>query len=318
VRPPLRSRLPIALFTALALAITGAGCGEDEGSGESSGDAKALLERAFTKQVKSGELDFDLTADIEGGGDRLEEPLALRLKGPFEWGGAKRLPRFDWDVSFKGVRLDMKGGLIATADNAFVELQGQAYELGTRTFTSLAREYAALQPGGRPQSLGAFGVDPTSWLKDPQIDSEGESIGGEPTRKITGSVDVRKAVRDIVGLTRSPRLRKQLQRRGQPAPELSTPKDEDLDELEDAVEEFDIEVNVDRDDVVRRLFTEFDFDVPGEEDGDDVKGGKVSLSYVLTRVNTTPVIRAPQNPKPLAQLLDGFGLGGLGSGLGRR
>jgi hypothetical protein len=32
-------------------------------------------------------------------------------------------------------------------------------------------------------------------------------------------------------------------------------------------------------------------------------------------VNTDPVIRAPQNPRPLQELLDGFGLGGLGGGL---
>ena len=75
-------------------------------------------------------------------------------------------------------------------------------------------------------------------------------------------------------------------------------------------------MNVDRNDVVRRFFTEFDFDVPDQRDGDDLKGGRVSLSYVLTRVNTEPVIRAPRNPRPLRQLLEGFGLGALGGGLG--
>jgi hypothetical protein len=75
---------------------------------------------------------------------------------------------------------------------------------------------------------------------------------------------------------------------------------------------------VDRNDTVRRFFTEVHFDLPGEQDGDELKGGRVSLGYVLRKVNTNPVIRAPQNPRPLRELLGGFGLGALGGGLDRR
>ena len=315
MRASLRSRVPLALVAALSLAVAGVGCGGDGGGGDS-GDAKALLERAFSKQVRSGDLKLDVKADLEGGGERLEKPITLRLSGPYDFSeGRKRPPRLDWDVAFKGAGLNVKGGLIATADNAFVELQGQAYEVGTEAFSSLARQYTSFQPG-RPQSVGALGLDPASWLEDPQLDEDGESIGGDATRKVTGSVDVRRVARDIVDLTRSPRLRRQLERQGQPVPEIPKPSKKDLDEIEQAIDKFEVEVNVDRNDVVRRFFTEFDFDVPEQKDGDDLKGGRVSLSYVLTEVNTEPVIRAPRNAKPLRQLLEGFGLGGLGGGLG--
>lgn len=307
-------RLATALVAAVSLAVTGLACGGDDGGGGDSGEAKALLERAFEKQVDSGDLKIDVKADLESSEDRLDKPIALRLDGPYESAGRTKPPRLDWDIAFKGLGLDVKGGLIATADNAYAELQGQAYEVGTETFSSLARQYAGLQPD-RPQKLGTLGVDPTSWLKDPEIDEDGGSIGGDATRKITGSVDVRKVTEDIVDLVRSPRLRRQLERQGQPTPKVSPPSEEELDELENAVEEFDIEVNVDENDVVRRFFTEFRFDVPDDKEK-DLRGGKVSLSYVLRKVNTDQVIRAPQNPKPLGELLQGFGLGSLGGGGG--
>ena len=316
MRPFLRARFVAAVIAALSLAAAGVGCGGDD-DGDSR-EAKALLAKAFEKEVKSGDLQLDVKADLEGGGARFEKPITMRLRGPYETGDRDRLPRLDWDVALKGAGLNLKGGLIATAGNGFVVFQGQAYELGTEMFASLARQYAAGAQPGRPKGLGAFGVDPSAWLEDPQIDDDGQSIGGDPTRKITGSVDVRKAARDIVDLTRSPRLRRQLERRGQPPPKLPKPTDEDLDKIEDAIEQFDIEINVDRNDVVRRFFTEIDFDAPGEQDGDEVKGGRVSLSYLLTKVNTNPVIRAPQNPRPLRELLGGFGLGALGGGLDRR
>lgn len=316
MRPRFSPRLPIAVLATLSLAAAGLGCGGDDGGDP--GEAKALLARAFAKEVKSGELQLDAKADLEGGDDRLDKPITVKLRGPYETGGRQRLPRLDWDVALEGAGLDLRGGLIATADNGFVVLRGQAYELGAEAFSSLARQYGVGARPGRPKGLGAFGVDPSSWLEEPEIDDDGESIGGEPTRKITGSVDVRRAARDIVELTRSPQLRRQLERRGQPPPKLPRPTDEDLDEIEEAIEQFDIEINVDGNDIVRRFFTEIDFDVPGEQDGDEVKGGSVSLTYVLTKVNTNPVIRAPQDPRPLRELLGGFGLGGLGGGLDRR
>ena len=315
MRPRVSPYLPLAWIAAMSLLAAGLGCGGDEGG--DSREAKALLERAFAKQVKSGDLELDLKADLEGGGEKLEKPITAKLSGPYEMRGRDRLPRLDWDVALKGAGLNLKGGLIATGDNGFVQLQGQAYELGSETFAALARQYAASVEPGRPRGLGAFGVDPSSWLEDPEID-EGESIGGDPTRKVTGSVDVRKAARDIVDLTRSPRLRRQLERRGQLPPRLPQPTDEELDEIEGAIEQFDIEINVDRNDIVRRFFAEVDFDAPGEQDGDEVRGGRASVSYVLTKVNTNPVIRAPRNPKPLRELLGGFGLGALGGGLDRR
>jgi hypothetical protein len=299
----------VALVAALALAIAAGACGDDDGGGGSSGEAKALLERGFKTPVKTGELELDVKADFDGGGDRLDDPIALKVEGPFEWGGAKKLPRFDWDVAFEGADLKLKGGLIATSDNAYVELQGKAYEVGREAFGAIVRQYSVAQPG-RPQGLGAFGIDPSAWLEDPEVE-DGDSIGGDATRKVSGSVDVRKAVLDIVQLANSPRLRRQLERQRAPTPSLPKPSDEDLDELEDAIEEFDIEVNVDENDVVRRVFTEIDFDVPGDESGDDLKGGRISLNYVVTKVGGKPVIRTPLTPQPLQQLLDGFGLGGL-------
>jgi hypothetical protein len=73
-----------------------------------------------------------------------------------------------------------------------------------------------------------------------------------------------------------------------------------------------VEVNVDENEVLRRFFTEVDFDADNGNDGKDLKG-KFSFTYVLREVGGNPVIRAPANPRPLEELLGGLGLGSPGA-----
>ncbi len=96
---------------------------------------------------------------------------------------------------------------------------------------------------------------------------------------------------------------------------MPEPTNADLKEIEDAIEGADVELAVDENDVLRRFMTDIRFDVPRDGGDEDVKG-KLRLTYVLRKVGTDRVIRAPSNPRPLSELLGGFGLGGLGSGPG--
>jgi len=295
------------------MTVVSAGCGSDAreaGSAESSADARALLERAVHKQksVDSGDIALELKADVKGIAG-LQGPLALRLAGPFKSNGAKKLPSLDWDVGFSGAGQRLSGGLIATEDDAFLRFQGRSYGLGKDAFASIARRLELT----RPDRPGQIGLDPVSWLENAKVDDRGDPVGGEDTRKITGSVDVHKAIGDLVDLLESPALRKKLKEQGGTAvPELRRPADKDLKEIEDAVKAVDVELNVDRNDVLRRFFTRIVFKFP--RDGDDV-GGSLSLTYVLRKVGTNPVIRAPSGARPLSELSGGLGLGGLGYGL---
>ena len=312
----LRRRAPATLLAVLAVAFGSAGCGSDRGdagSAGSSAEATAVLERALEKQktVDSGDLALELKADLDGIG-LIPGPLDLRFQGPFKSSGENKLPNLDWDVDFTGAGQRLAGGLIATDDNAFLRFRGRSYEVGRDAFAKLARQLERAHPDRR-DGPGWLGVHPVTWLENPKVE-DGGPVGGEATRKVTGSVDVHKAIRDVVDLIDSPALRKKLEREGATASELHKPTDKDLKEIEDAIKHVDVELNVDRDDVLRRFLARIDFRTRDDGDGQEVKG-RLSLSYVLRKVGGNPVIRAPSNARPLKELLGGFGLPGLGSGL---
>lgn len=299
------SRL-LALLATLVLAL--AGCGGDDGGGEGSKDARALLEKAFDKQVDSADLRLDLKADLEGL-DQLKGPISLSIEGPFKSNGPKELPNLDWDVKVGGLPQDIDAGLSVTGDNAYVEFRGQSYEVGKQLFSQLKRSFAQQQrQSGGQQSLRQFGIDPAKWLDDPKVE-DGEDVGGDSTRKVSGDVDVKQVVKDVLEALRSPALRRQLESQGQTVPQIPEVGDDTIDEVADSIKELRFEVNVDGNDIARRLFAEAEFDVPEDADAGPLEGGKVSFSYVLEKVGIDPDIKAPSNPQPLGALLRQFGLG---------
>jgi hypothetical protein len=102
-------------------------------------------------------------------------------------------------------------------------------------------------------------------------------------------------------------VRKRLESQGAGGANLPEPTDKDLDEIEDAVQDIDVEINVDEQEILRRFFVEVDFDSDDGGDGKDLKG-KFSFTYVLREVGGNPAIRAPRNARPLGELLRGLGL----------
>lgn len=304
-----RMRWPLLLtiIAILALAAVGAGCG----GGGSSDDAEALLNKAFATEVDSADLKIDVKADLEGV-DQLNGPLSLTIEGPYKSQGKKKLPLFDWDINVQGAGQSFAGGLVVTADNAFVEFQGANYEVGTELFQRFASQIEQ-QPTQGPQNLKALGVDPASWLNEPEV-KDGDDIGGDSTQVVTGDVDVERVVKDFFDLVQSPAVRQQLEAQGQAAPEIQKPSEEQLDKVKDAIENLRFEANVDGDDVLRRVFLDAEFKVPEGADAGSLQGGKVSVEFVLNDVGNDPQIEAPEGARPLSELTQRFGLQGLGGG----
>jgi hypothetical protein len=209
---------------------------------------------------------------------------------------------------FAGQTID--AGIILSKDNAYVDFRGQSYEVGEQLFSQLRSSFKQQQDqaGGGQQSLKQFGIDPTDWLDHPKVE-KGEDIGGDSTQKISGDVDVKKVVEDVLGALRSPALRRQLESQGQAAPQVPEVDGKDIDKVADAIKELRFEVNVDKNGVARRLFAEADFDVPEGADAGPLEGGKVSFGFVLEKVGVDPEIKAPASPQPLGVLLRQFGLG---------
>ncbi len=236
-----------ALLALLALALL-AGCGGDDGDGESSQDARALLEKAFSKQVDSADLKLEVKADLEGL-DQLRGPVSLTMSGPFESRGENELPLLDWDVKAKFANQTIDAGLTVTEDNAYVELRGQAYEVGEQLFSQLERNFERRRrTGDQKQSLKQFGIDPVKWLDDPKVE-DGDDIGGDSTQRVSGDVDVKQVVEDVLGALRSPEVRRQLEQQGQTVPQVPEVSQDDVDKVSDAIKELRFEVDVDEDDV---------------------------------------------------------------------
>jgi hypothetical protein len=298
------------LFALLALLAVGllAGCGSDEksgggSSGDKSEDPTALLKKALSANVESGELKVKAAFEVKGS-PKVSGPVTATLEGPFKSRGKEQLPLLDWDVSLSGAGQNFSGGIVATEDNAFVKFRGQTYEVGKQLYEQFVRQQSQQAKSG-PQSFKDLGIDPSGWLEDPQV-ADGESIGGSATRKVTGQIDVEKMVDDVLKAADSPAVRKQLQSSGQSLPKVS---DADKQKLVDAVEKADLTVNVDDEDIARKVVLSAAFKVPEGVDADGASGGSFELSYELPKVGGDVDITAPSDAKPLSLLMQQLGLG---------
>ena len=296
----MRIRLRLALLAIAALLSVGLiACGDDDdgGGGAQTTDARTLLKKAFASPAESGDLRLKVSVDLDGGG--VEGPIGLTLTGPFESRGDASLPKADWDVSVNAGGLAFQGGIKLTDDNAYLEFQGDAYELGNliSKVPEDAREEGFLEN---------LGFDPASWLDDPKVE-DGQDIGGDSTRRVKGAVNVEKVVRDVLGALDSPELKRDLGPAGDliSPPELS---EEDFDKMREAVDQFDFEANVDEDDKLRRILMKAKFDVPSDAGVGDLQGGTITIDYVLEKVGGEVDVEAPSNPQPIGQLLQKFGI----------
>jgi hypothetical protein len=312
----------LAVLALLAAAAIGA-CGGDDGE-----DAQTVLDETFSndEQVTSGVLDLNIEATAEGsqGGS-----ANLSLSGPFQ--GAEddptALPQLDFTATASaegaGQSFSFDGALIVSEDNAFVEYQGETYELGKDLFNQFkqAAEQSAAQAeetqeaeGGSlsetiqascEQSVSQSGgdtsacdIDFSSWLTD--LESEGtEDIEGTETDHISGSLDVEQMFSDLTELSAA-------------TGEAQIPE-EQLDQASEVISDasFDLYSGVD-DRILRGLDFNLGIDpsaLPGAEAA-GVESADVSFSLRLSGVNEPQTIDAPTNARPIDELLGQFGLGG--------
>jgi hypothetical protein len=321
-----RPRL-VAALVALAVPALVAGCGGDSGSDE---DPQDVIEATFNndEQVTSGVLDFSIEASAGDQGD-----FSASLSGPFQGveGDPTAVPQLDLTASLSGTgagqSVDFEGGLVVTEDNAFVEYNGQAYEVGTDTFAQLKQQMeqqadqadtgsgdaATSFREGCEQAIEAQGGDPSAcdfdlsgWFTDLSNDGT-EDVGGASTTHVSGNVDVAQMITDFIGLAESV-----------PGAAGQIPQDQ-LDQVEQAVTDasFDVYSGED-DDLLRKLDANVSIDPSALDSAVPVPIDSVDLSFSveLSDVNEDQTIEAPSGAKPIDELLQQFGgLGGLG-GLG--
>ena len=297
---PLRAVLAAALLAAAAVVI--AACG-----GGSSQDAKQTIDDAFSHPIKSANVTLNLNAKVNGV-QQLQQPISVKLSGPYQSNGRGKLPSLNWQASFSGGGQSISGGLISTGDDAFVSFQGSNYEVGKAQVAQLNQQLSA--QAGQHKSLKDFGIDPKSWVTNAQTQGD-QTINGVDTTHVQAGVDVGKMLNDF---------NKVISEAGG-AMGTSTPSQlsqQQIDQVKQVVTnpKFDVYVGK-KDHTLRRLNVSIDFQIPQSKRSqfNGAQGGNVTFSLDFANVGQPQTIKPPANAKPLSELQGQFGgLGASGSG----
>jgi hypothetical protein len=293
----------------LLAAFVPAACGGEEDN-ES---VEELLDRAFSGEIRSA--DLRLEAEIEMTGV-LEEPIRIEAEGPFRTND-DMLPSADIElrIGSDGGGQTVTSGVLTTGDRAFVKFQDVYYEQPPARVREANEALRRNGEGGGTRSLGELGLDPRSWLAEAEEEGDAD-VAGVDTRHVSGSLDVESLMRNLNRFVErsGPALGDAA---GQaPPPRLS---EADIRELTEAVKDpsFDIYVGKE-DDIIRHIPGRVEFEIPKRSRAGlgGLDGGSIVFSVEFRDVNGDQEIEAPASARPLSDLIDSLGAGGLPGGLG--
>jgi hypothetical protein len=326
IRTRTRTLLAVcALSLPIPAAIAGCG-GGDSGSDE---DPQTVLDETFNNDTKVSSGDLTLSASVDADGSQGGQ-FEASLSGPFQGvaDDPTALPQLDWTAtasgSGAGQQIDFSGGLVVTDDNAYVEYKDQAYEVGADQFAQIKDQVAqqADTSGASPTSFAegckqaieqaggdasACDIDFESWLTN--LTNEGEAdVGGTSTTHIAGDADVTQILSDIGNIASSI-----------PSASQSGFDPSQLSLASGAVKDASIDVYSGTDDhVLRKLEANLTIDPAAlGAPSDQIGAITISFSVEIDGLNSDQTITAPDNAKPLSDLIgsSGLDLGALG-GLG--
>jgi hypothetical protein len=299
---PLRAVLALSALALLALV---AGCG---GGGGSSQDAKDTINKAFSHPIKSAVVNLQFSAKVNGVA-QLQQPVQLKLSGPFQSNGKSKLPSLNWQASVSGGGQSFSGGLISTGDNAYVSFQGTNYEVGKQQVAQINQQLGSQTQG---KTLKDFGIDPQNWVTNEETKGD-ENVNGVNTTHVQAGLDVAKMLTD---------LNKTINQAGSAVGGTSTQQltPQQIDQIKKIVQnpKFDVYVGKD-DDTLRRLNVNVDFSIPDNQKSqfNGATGGSITFSLDFSKVGEQQTISPPPNPKPISELQGSLGaLGGASGGGG--
>jgi hypothetical protein len=309
------TRIRLSAALALASALLLGACGGESDNDE---DPQRVLTETFSNPtpIRSGNFDVHLKLQTHGGDN--PGTLEVKLGGQFQSQAPDQLPQFDFDVSLRAESgsqtISGSGGLTATGDRAFVNIQGTEYAVPQQLYDRFTSAYAQLQSrnGSDTQAglLQRLNIDLAGWLTD--LQNEGtEDVEGQKTIHISGRANVPQIVEDLRTIASDA---------GRSLGDVDTSR---LDQLNSTIQSGQVDVNSgETDKLLRRLELEFDLKPPPGTPGapDSLE---IHLQLNLADVNKPRNIQAPANAQPLTgAVLQQLGLnpsllgGALGDGLG--
>jgi hypothetical protein len=285
-------------FAALALAA----CGGDSNADKS---VDELLRSTFSndQSVESGRLNAQLDANVQGV-ENLQGPVRIRLNGPFQSGGEKEMPRFDFTLGLTAGGQSFTAGGVSTGDKGFVRFQDQTYAVSAELFKRFRDGYlrAARESDSKSNapSLGALGIDPRRWLRDARKAGE-QDVGGAETIKISAGIDIPKLLDDLNRL-----LGRASEASGGQEQVPSRLTDEQRRQIEQAVQSAEVDVYTGKDDtMLRKLEVRVQLRRSGQ-----LEGGNLRFVLQFDQLNSDQEITEPKNARPLDELIQGLGASG--------
>ncbi len=217
-----------------------------------------------------------------------------------------QVPDFKADVAVdgqqKGAAFKLNAGGTYTGGRFYVNYDGEDYDVGEelskRAVSSM--QQAIKQSGGngdQQQLVGQLGLNPETWLTDPKVDGD-EKIGDTDTYRITGAVDVKQLVPDILDAARKAQSLTGAGATGQKVPTVT---DAQLEKVTKDIEKLDVTIWTGKDDkILRQLKVDMKL-----KSGKDSLDGSIQLT--LTGVNEPQDISAPSDTKPITDLMPKLG-----------
>ena len=250
------------LAAGLALAAL-AGCGGGDSPNEALSETAGNL-----KEIKSGTLALDVSAEGRGGG--ADASLGFELDGPFALPAEGRLPVAKLRYTQRSGDQRATATFISTGEQAFVEAGGK-----TRRLPGDEAERLRAATGEVSSSGGVRELRLDRWMREPKLD-EGAEVGGDATDRIRAKLDVRRALADVGGSL------------------VGNGKD-----LERAVKDARIEVLTGKDDrLLRRLTVDLELALEVPESLrrrlGRLVGGKLRLAFQISDPNRKVTVKAPQ------------------------
>jgi len=291
----LSSRPLIAFLAAGALAVGGSACGGDDDDSS----PRSLLSTAASKKIDSAEVRLSTDANVPGF-PILGSRIKIEGSGPFVANGPEALPEFDWNVVMRAGGQTFPARVSGIGGNVYVEFMGQFYESDREQLESFGLGT------GRKQatSLKQLGLEPDTWLTKVKV-TDGEEIGGDSTRLVTGTVVKRAVIDNLLAIVD----RQGLTDAGDDIEGLPELNDENAGKVADAVDSADVEVNVDDDGYPRRVYAKLRFTVPKDVKDTAIESGTIAFELVLEQIGDVQVnVEPPFDPDPLSSLLDFAGV----------
>jgi hypothetical protein len=260
------------MVTGAAIALSG--CGAKEA---------AVVKGAFEQPIKSANI--ELTMSVKSN----QQTVNVSLAGPYQSNGKDEIPSADLALKLEGVGpKTIEGRLISTGKNAFVEYEGETYEVGADKIAELKQQGAngtptQLTPADITKLMGTM----QDWF--PESDAqENVDLDGEPVTRVTGKLDLSKALTDLKELAAKPGL--------SGVEELKQLSSGDIKRIERMVSDPKFTIDVGKNDgKLRRIQASIKVD-------DKSDSGTIDFSLRFKDVDKPVTINAPSSGKPIEEL----------------